>query len=166
MRRVTDGASSASPAVTTCTVAHDQLAGALRQAHIAGVELGDLPDPQPGAEQQDHDRPIPARAKTIALALDRMQLLTRQSPRRRRVDLDARDTRGWQRARVEQRRRRRAREVHRRRRQATVDQPPAPITQHRPAVILPVDGEECVELAAIGQMRNELAHVCGVGGAA
>jgi hypothetical protein len=75
-----------------------------------------------------------------------------------------RGTRGAGSARVEQRRRGREREVHRRRRQATVDQPQAPITQHRPAVILPVDGEECVELAAIGQMRNELAHPPSIAG--
>lgn len=144
---------------------HDQLTGALRQAHVAGVQAGDLPDPQPGAQQQDHDRPIATGAKTIALALDRVQLLTRQSPRRRRVDLDARDTRRRQSAGVKQRRRGREREVHRRRRQATVDQPPTPITQHRPAIILPVDREERLELATVGQMSDELAHPAPIAGA-
>ena len=55
--------------------------------------------------------------------------------------------------------------VHRRRRQATIDQPPAPITQHRPAVILPINREERLELAAISQMSDELAHLAPVAGA-
>ena len=52
-------------------MAHDQLAGALRQAHITDVQIGKLPNPQPGTQKQLHDRPVATGPQTIGLALDR-----------------------------------------------------------------------------------------------
>lgn len=45
-------------AAVALAVADDELAGALRQTHVADVQIGELADPQPGAQQQLHDRPI------------------------------------------------------------------------------------------------------------
>jgi hypothetical protein len=110
-------------------VADDELAGALGQAYVAGVEVGEFADPQSGTQQQLHDRPIAARAEAIGLALHRPQLLGRERPRRRRVDLDARHARCGQRARVQQRRRGSERQVDRRGREGAVDEAPAPVAQ-------------------------------------
>jgi hypothetical protein len=71
----------------------DQLAGAPGQAHVAGVQIGEFADPQAGAQQQFHDRPVAARAQAIGFALHGAQLLRRERPRRGRVELDARHTR-------------------------------------------------------------------------
>jgi hypothetical protein len=49
-------------------------------------------------------------------------------------------------------------------RETSIDQPPAPIARHRAAIILRVDGKERIELAAIGQASDELAHPTRVAG--
>jgi hypothetical protein len=56
-------------------------------------------------------------------------------------------------------------ELPRRKIRLTVDQPPAPITQHRTTVVVPVGGEESVELAARGQVSDQLAHPPPIAGA-
>jgi hypothetical protein len=86
------------------------------------------------------------------------QLLGRERPRRRRVDLDARHARRDQRARVQQRRRGSERQVDRRGRLATVDEAPAPVAEHRATVVLATGREERRELVAGVEMRDELAH--------
>jgi hypothetical protein len=77
----------------------------------------------------------------------------------------ARDARRWQRARGKQRGRGCEREIHRRRGQTTVDQPPAPVTEHRPPIILASRGKERLELTASGHVSDELAHPAPIAGA-
>jgi hypothetical protein len=55
-------------------MADDELAGALRQPHVAGIQIGDLADPPAGTQEYLHDRPVAARAETIGLKLHRAQL--------------------------------------------------------------------------------------------
>jgi hypothetical protein len=143
-------------AAVSLTVADDEFTGALRQAHVAGVEVGELADPQAGAQQQFHDRPVAGRAEALALALHGAQLLGRERPRRRGVDLDARHARRRQRARVQQRRRRGERDVDRRGRQAAIDEAPAPVGEHRAAVVLAVGREEGFEFVAGVEVGDEV----------